>query len=100
MSSSTGKKMYEMRESRVKRELLRDEREPDMLIMVWAFRLVLVLLMMAGVCKLQVLPISMKSGGCWAVLAADVVGLVALSASSGCPTWWCPSSWQICSAPA
>ena len=70
--------MYEMRESRVKRELLRDEREPDMLIMVWAFRLVLVLLMLAGVCKLQVLPISMKSGGCWAILAAYVVGLVVL----------------------
>lgn len=70
--------MYEMRESRVKRELLRDEREPDMLIMVWAFRLVLVLLMMAGVCKLQVLPISMKAGGGWAILAVYMVGLVVL----------------------
>lgn len=67
-----------MQENRAKHERVRDEFSLGLLMMVWLFRVVLVLIMMAGVCKLSALPIRMKSVECVVVLGAYAFLLIML----------------------
>lgn len=67
-----------MRKSRAKRELLRDGRSLDLLLLVWAFRIVMVLVMLAGICRLSAVPIKVMSGDCFVVMGAYALLLIML----------------------
>lgn len=70
--------MFSMREIRARRELLRDGGSLGLILTTWLYRIVMVLVMMAGICKLHALPIKMMSGECNVVLGAYIFMLFVL----------------------
>lgn len=60
--------MSQMSTKGQKKVHLRDEGVLGRLLMIWAYRLVMLLTMMAGVCKLGMLPLQLKSASCVVVL--------------------------------
>lgn len=67
-----------MRENRAKREQLRDEGSLGVLLMVWAFRLMLLLAMAAAVCQFGALPVRTGSPECVVALGAHISLLIVL----------------------
>lgn len=67
-----------MRKNQVRCLLNREDGSLGLLLMVWAFRIVLLLVMMAGVCKMNALPIKLMSSECAVVLGAYVILLIVL----------------------
>ena len=67
-----------MRENRTKRELLRDEVSLELIIMIWLFRILMILTMAAGICRLAALPLRLMSVDCIVVLGAYAVLLTVL----------------------
>ena len=67
-----------MQRNHEKRARLQDEKTLGLLIMVWIYRAVLLVLMMAGVCKFGVLPIGLMSGDCMIILGAYITLLTIL----------------------
>lgn len=58
-----------MQKNMVKKVRLRDEGSLGRLIMIWVYRLLMMMTMMAGVCKLGMLPLRLMSAECMVVLA-------------------------------
>ncbi len=67
-----------MRTNQGKGMLNRDDGSWGLLLMIWGYRIVLVLLLAAGVCKLSILPINMMSVECGMVLLSFAVMTVVL----------------------
>ena len=70
--------MKEMRENRAKRELLRDDGSLGLLLMIWLYRAVMLVIMMAGVCKFGAMPIKLMSQDCLVVLSTYMIILIIL----------------------
>ena len=67
-----------MRENRAKRELLRDDGSLGLLLMIWLYRAVILVIMMAGVCKFGAMPIKLMSQDCLVVLSTYMIILIIL----------------------
>ena len=67
MQKKNGKKIH-----------LRDEGVLGRLLMIWAYRVLMLLSVMAGVCKLGMLPLKMMSADCMMVVAGYFIGLIVL----------------------
>lgn len=67
-----------MRTNQGKGMLNRDDGSLGLLLMIWGYRIVLMLLMMAGICKFSVMPVKLMSTDCFIVMLSFAVLTVVL----------------------